>query len=484
MRPSRLFRTSSFRLTLLYAGLFLVSGLILFGVVYWPAAEYAVQDENLEIGVEFTAIQDEAKLAGYDRLPGIIADHLRERRDLHAVYLLAAPDGQKRAGNVPAMPPQIGRMKFKLELDGRKRDIRAQGFFLENGDYLLVGQDTVSLHEMKELIARAFGTSAAATFLLAIAGGLLMSRSVLRRIEMVSRTSRAIVQGDLSNRVPLRDTDDEFDHLAVSVNTMLDRIEDLMGRMRQVSSDIAHDLRTPLTRLRQRLEHARRRAYSIEELHQALESSVADVDAILETFGALLRIAQIEAGGRATELAPVDLSKLIANLVEDFAPAAEDRGQTIDAEIEAGLVVDGDRELLTQMLVNLLDNAVRHSPPKAQIAVRAKHNYGAAELIVADTGPGIPAAEREKVFRPFYRLEASRTTEGSGLGLSLVAAIAAQHRATVTLADNEPGLRATVTFPLGHVAQSTVGDAARTPDGQFHPVKDPRLHAAGIRPKG
>lgn len=455
MFPTRLLRTSSFRLTLLYAGLFSVSALILFGVTYWPAAEYAANDESAEIGVEFRSIEDEAKLAGYDRLPEIIADRLRERRDVHAVYLLADAAGNKLAGNAPPRPPILGAMKFKFEVGDENRTIRAQGFRLANGDYLLVGQDTASLHEMKELIARAFGTSAAATLLLAILGGLLMSRSVLRRIEGVSRTSRAIVEGDLSNRVPLRNTDDEFDHLAVSVNTMLDRIEDLMSRMRQVSSDIAHDLRTPLTRLRQRLEHARRRSYSTAELHDLLDCSVADVDAILDTFGALLRIAQIEAGGQASEATQVDLSKLARSLADDFAPAAEDRDQTIAAETSTGIMVKGDRDLLTQMIVNLLDNAVRHSPPKARILVGVARRGDAVELVVADSGPGIPETEREKVLRPFYRLESSRTTEGSGLGLSLVAAIAKRHNATIALTDNGPGLRVIVTLPLGAAAAAS-----------------------------
>lgn len=447
MRLSRLFRTSSFRLTLLYVGLFTVSALILFGVTYWFATDYAAQDEINEIGVEFAAIQDEAGLAGNERLPLIIENHLRQRRDVRAVYLLEDAQGRKIAGNINAMPPKLGPTMLALVLDGQPLEVRAYGYRLDNGYYLLVGQDTAVLREMKAVIARAYGVGLLITLALAVAGGAIISTTVLKRVESVGRTARAIVGGDLSQRVPVRGTEDEFDDLAGSVNAMLDRIEDLMRSMRQVSNDIAHDLRTPLTRLRQRLEHARRRAHSVEELHEALGLSIAQVDSILETFGALLRIAQIEAGGRTMPKSQIDVSKLLAGIVEDFAPAAEDHGQTLVAEIGPGLSVSGDRELLTQMVANLLDNAIRHSPTGARIWVQAKAAGGNLELAVADTGPGIPPQERENVLRPFYRLEASRTTDGSGLGLSLVAAIAKRHHATLSLADNEPGLRVALLFP-------------------------------------
>src|SRR4029077_7305872 len=325
--------------------------------------------------------------------------------------------------------------------------VRARGYNLANGDYLLVGQDTRTLRDMKALIVRAFGVGLVATLLLALLGGVIVSTTMLRRIDAVSRTARGIVAGDMSQRVPVRGTDDEFDELAASVNAMLNRIEDLMRSMRQVSNDVAHDLRTPLTRLRQRLEHARRRAQTTEELHEALAHSIAQVDSILETFGALLRIAQIEAGGRAREKSAINVSRFLTAIVDDFAPAAEDQGQTLVAEIDKGLSILGDPELLTQMVVNLVDNAIRHSPPGALICIEAKAVGDSLELAVVDNGPGIPSRERENVLRPFYRLEASRTTEGSGLGLSLVAAIAKRHDAKLSLGDNSPGLRVAVLFP-------------------------------------
>jgi len=448
VRASSLFHASSFRLTLAYAGVFLVCVLVLFGVTYWFVTGYATQDEIDEIGVEYASIRDEAQLAGMDRLPAIIDDHLRLRKDVRAAYLLMDAQGRKVTGNVDAMMPFGGARMMNLPLDGEIRAVRTYGYTLPDGQFLLIGQDTSTLNEMTSLIVRAFGVGLVVTMLLALLGGALISTRVLGRIETVGRTAHAIVEGDLSQRVPLRGRGDEFDDLATGVNAMLDRIEDLMRSMRQVSNDIAHDLRTPLTRLRQRLEHAHRRAHDVDELRNALAESITQVDSILETFGALLRIAQIEAGGRASPPSAVDVSKLLAGIVEDFSPAAEDHGQRIVADIEPGLKLSADRELLTQMIVNLVDNAIRHSPSGTEICVQGKFLNGAFELAVADSGPGIPPHERENVLRPFYRLEASRTTAGSGLGLSLVAAIAKRHDAKLSLADNGPGLRVAVLFPL------------------------------------
>jgi signal transduction histidine kinase len=442
-----LFKTWSFRLTLLYAGLFTLSVLILFGVIYWSALGYAAQDEADENDVEFHAIVDEAELTGYASLPRIIDNHIRQRADEPTAYLLEDIGLNKIAGNIPPMPPRDGIFGLKVVLNGIRRRVSASFYEMPNGDHLLIGQDSASLRDMKELVARAFGVSVAATLILGLIGGGIVTRSVLRRVESVARTSRAIVAGNLSQRVPLRGGDDEFDHLAASVNAMLDRIEDLMRSMRQVSNDIAHDLRTPLTRLRQRVELARRHKQSVPELQAALDDSTAQIDSILETFGALLRIAQIEAGQGITANAPVDVSALIAGIADDFAPAAEDRGQTIETCLEPGLKAAGDKALLTQMVVNLLENALRHAPPGAHIALTAAGTADGVRIAVSDNGPGIPAHERENVLRPFYRLESSRTTAGNGLGFGLVAAIVKQHGGTLNLEDNQPGLRVTVTLP-------------------------------------
>ena len=443
---TRRFHTSSFQLALLYAGLFAASILLLFTLIYWTAAHYAAQDQSNELDVEFRAIQDEARLSGEDRLPQIVTNHLRQRLGERAVYLLEDSQGRKLAGNLAALPPTVGELTLNVMLDGQQRELRAQGYRLAGGNFLLIGEDPRSLREMKQLIARAFSVSAVVTLALAVLGGWIISNRALSRVEAVGRTTQAIVAGDFSQRVALRGTDDEFDRLAASVNVMLDRIEDLMRNVRQVSNDIAHDLRTPLTRLRQCLERARSRAVSPEELREAIDASISQVDSILETFGALLRISQIEAGQRATPLAALDLSSLLAGIIDDWTPVAADRGQRMLSQVSPGLALHGDRELLTQMIVNLIENAIRHAPRGATITLLASLQARGVEIVVADTGGGIPAEERQNVLRPFYRMESSRTTEGSGLGLSLVAAIAKQHRAQLTLADNGPGLRVSVVF--------------------------------------
>ena len=253
--------------------------------------------------------------------------------------------------------------------------------------------------------------------------------------------------GNLAERIPTRGTGDDFDLLSVSLNEMLDRIHTLMEGLRQVSNDIAHDLRTPLTRLRQRLEIARTRSTTVDEYRQLVDTVIRDTDEILKTFAAMLRVAEIEAGTARARFAPVDLSALLKAIVELYAALAEDQQQSLEGRIDHGLVVRGDRELLTQMFVNLVENALRHTPPGTRIEVTAALVAGRPVCGIADSGPGIPPAERDKVFRRFYRLDASRATAGSGLGLSLVAAIAELHHVKVELTDNAPGLRVTLHFP-------------------------------------
>jgi signal transduction histidine kinase len=298
----------------------------------------------------------------------------------------------------------------------------------------------------RKLILQVFELSSAITLVLALAGGALMSGGLLRRIETISRTARDTMAGDFSRRIPLRGTGDEFDHLAASLNAMLERNAAAIESVRQVSNDIAHDLRTPLTRLRQRLETAQRWARSVEEWRLAAQRCITDMDAILETFGGLLRIAQIESGMPVHRFAKVDLSELLRTLAEVYQPMAEEKEQLFTADIASGLTVWGDLQLLSQMIANVIENAMKHSPREASVGLAASESPSTITLTVSDNGPGIPAEERKRVFRRFYRLEGSRTTPGSGLGLSLVEAIAALHDVSIDLTDNAPGLRVTLRF--------------------------------------
>jgi len=302
------------------------------------------------------------------------------------------------------------------------------------------------LHKMEEMVERSFLWGLAACMALALMGGIVASGRLLRRIESISETSRDIIDGDLKRRVPTGQVDDEIEHLAGSINAMLDRIQSLMEGLHQVTTDIAHDMRTPLTRLRQRLERAQRGDLDGMQLRELLVSTVKEIDITLDIFGALLRIAQIESGARKAAFGKVDLSELLRTVVELYRTDAEEKGQTVYENISGECVVHGDHELLMQLFANLIENAVRHAPDSACLVVSAAEIEERIEVQVTDSGHGIPIEERAKVLQRFYRLESSRTTPGSGLGLSMSLAIVNLHRATLSLSDNEPGLRATVSF--------------------------------------
>jgi signal transduction histidine kinase len=449
VRLPRPLRTSSFRLTILYAAIFGASGLLLFAVVAWSVNRFMVEQLDGTVANELAEVQADAGGLETRALKRIVDGLIVNSPGFY--YLLQGPDGQVIAGNMMAIRPQPGLRTLESTHQAADRrlsgGIRGRGVALADGGYLFVGVSDHQRGELREVVTRTFLLGLAVTVVLALAGGLVMSFGVLRRVEAVSRASRAIMAGDLTQRMTLRGTDDEFDHLGSSLNAMLDRIQDLMFGLQQVSSDIAHDLRTPLTRLRQRLELARRRESTVDGLYTAIDSAIVNVDAILETFGALLRIAQIEAGTRRAGFQSVMLDELLNALVEAYLPVTEEKGQILASQIEQGLRLRGDHELLTLLFANLVENAIGHSPVGAHISLEAKRVAGGIAATVADTGPGIPAAFRTKVLQRFYRLEASRTTPGNGLGLSLVNAVAVLHGASLGLSDNEPGLRCVLRFP-------------------------------------
>ena len=312
--------------------------------------------------------------------------------------------------------------------------------------FFVVGRSLYGLTEVQEVLLRSLAWGLGLTVLLALTGGIGLARNALRRIDTINSAFQDIKEGKLSQRIPSKGTRDDMDRLVANINDMLGRIEQLMANLQQVTNDIAHDLRTPLGRLRQGLEAARLKDSSIEEYRVAIDRAIEQTDTILETFGALLRIAQIESKVRRGRFAVVDLSEISNRVVEAYESAVEDASQALRADISPGVQVRGDKDLLTQMLANLIENAMRHCPEGTAIHVMLT-NDAAPALAVTDTGPGIPADAREAVLRRFYRLEESRTTSGSGLGLALVKAIAELHNAKLTLSDNSPGLSVSVQFP-------------------------------------
>jgi signal transduction histidine kinase len=471
----KILRTSSFRLTLLYAGLFGASALILLGVIYWATGVYMSNSLDAAIDSDITELEDSLQAGGDEALTAQVKERVRQAPYGPMYYLLENPKGGVVAGNIAPSYGREGRFDLKVpQSNSPSVAIRAHGITLDNHEYLIVGVDALPRREMRKLILRVFAWSSGITLVLAFASGALMSGGLLRRIETISRTARDIMAGDFSKRIPVRGrTRDELDHLVASLNAMLERNELAMESVRQVSNDIAHDLRTPLTRLRQRLELAQRRARSAEEWRRAADGCISDMDAILETFGALLRIAQIESGMPARRFAEVDLSELLRTVAEVYQPMAEEKEQRFTIEVAPGLTVRGDRELLSQMVANLLENAMKHSPAGAFIGLMTIQSPSAIDVTVTDSGPGIPVTDRGRVFQRFYRLESSRSTPGSGLGLSLVEAIAALHGATIELTDNGPGLRVTLRF-LAPDQRTLAGDrpAKQKTQGKPWAVKD------------
>jgi len=318
---------------------------------------------------------------------------------------------------------------------------------LVQGGTLVVAVDAEDLHDAHDLFLEQL-PFALAFVPLALPGALVVSAFALRRIELMSRATMRIRRGDLAERITLRGSGDEYDRLAANINAMLDAIQDLTQGLRQVSDDIAHDLRSPLTRLRRDLERLTGGGDVPLRVRQAIEAAIAQTDTILATFGALLRIAQIESGTRRAGFAPFAPSDLLRELVEAYEPVAEDAGKRLRLLPAAEITVVGDRQLMVQAAANLLENAIGHTPEGTHIEVGVIADGQHAAIVVADDGPGIPKEEREKVFARLYRLDRSRHTVGAGLGLSLVAAVAKLHRGTVRIEDNAPGVRVVVRLPV------------------------------------
>jgi signal transduction histidine kinase len=432
--------------------MFIISVAILLSVVYWIASRALDQQLVDSVERETTTMVEVNRRRGIDGNVRGIQVRTSDLRSPRRYYLLQSASGEHIEGNLPNMAPFVGwrSMPISAAESGsgprEQHSILALGTRLPSGHFLVVGENDFRTVKAREAIVVAAGWSIAITALLAIGGGILLGRGFLRRIEDVNRTSRAIIDGNLSDRVPTRGSGDEMDQLAVNLNAMLDRIESLLDSLKRVSDDIAHDLRTPLSRLRRGLEAARESARLQKDCVPQLEGAITEVDAILETFAALLRIAQIEAGTRRAAFEEVNLQDVATDAVQTYIAVAEDRRQQVRADLGVPATVQGDRELLTQMIVNLIENSIRHCAAGTQIAVGLAYEDGQAVLSVSDNGAGIPPQERDKVLRRFYRLETSRTTPGSGLGLALVKAVADLHGAALELANNDPGLRVTVRF--------------------------------------
>jgi len=451
----RLRSTLVFRLTALYCLLFAVSVGVLFAVVWIVTSR--TMTSQIAAGVEREAVSLADEYRATDAETAAASIERRLRRGGLSYYLLQDGVGTWIAGNIVPVEPILGFVQLEVRLQSRdqsadsqgrdRREAIGYGVLLSDGTYVLAAENIERLRNAQQAIRTAFVVAGGISILLALLGGLALSSGFLRRIEVVNRTAGRIMAGNLKARVPVRRNGDEIDNLAGNLNAMLDRIQSLMENLQQVSSDVAHDLRTPLARLRQNLEAARTTATTVEAFRTSIDAAIAETQGLLDMFSALLRIAQIESGSRRAGFSKVDLSELIEFVATTYQPVAEDHGDRLLSQIAPGLFVSGDRGLLLQLATNLVENALRHTPPGSTIQLQLQRDGSDIIVVVADDGPGIPAEEHEKVFRRFYRREASRTTPGSGLGLALVAAVAELHGARISLRDGKPGLVVELRFP-------------------------------------
>ena len=445
----RLLRTTSFRLAALYVAVFAGSALVL-GVAIFLQARAALQEQmDARIESEAAFLQGEFRKEGREHLVAVVQARGKGANALD--YLVEDAEGRHLAGEIPAgrgLGPGWTRIDVPqaTEDGGRPETVRALVVDLDNGAVLAVGSDLQQIDDLEEAIVKAFVWTIGPAAALGIIGGAGLSRVFLARVDAISRTVEAIISGDLARRVPTRGTGDDLDRLAAMLNHMLDRIAVLMGSLRQVSTDVAHDLRTPLTRLYQRLEEARAEGRSAAEYEAAIDAARAEAEGLLDTFSALLRIAQVEGASPHAGFREVDLSAVAEAVCDAYRPDAEEAGHVLTAAIAPGVRIRGDQELLTQALANLVENALRHTPPGTRIQVRLEGSSGHPVLSVEDDGPGVAPGDLPRLTERFYRGERSRTSPGNGLGLSLVNAIAELHGAELSLNEMKPGLRVSLSI--------------------------------------
>jgi signal transduction histidine kinase len=441
--------SSTFKLALIAIGTFGVIVSAIFSYVYLSTSSYVRSRSDRAIMTEYRSLQDAYERKGRDGLIALIQQRTADNGFADSVYILVAPSSAVLGGNLEAWPRTVtaarGWTEFRapepLSGAANRPLLRAMLETFPSGDRLLVGRDISDIDSFVDQIRIAVISGVALIFVVAGVASILVTRRTVGRIESINATSRAIMQSGLDKRIPLRGTHDEWDRVAENLNLMLDRIETLMGEIKQVSDNVAHDLRTPLTRMRGRLEKAYHGQRIGEDDQSLIGDTIADLDAVLRIFSSLTRIAQIETQARKGAFRTVNLVEISGEVVELYDAAAEQDGTRLTVVGDREVLVTGDRDLIFDAIANLVDNAIKHGRAGGQIAVANENIGGRPAISIADDGPGIPADQYEHVFKRFYRLEHSRYTPGNGLGLSLVAAVARLHGARIELLDNAPGLK-------------------------------------------
>lgn len=448
----RLLRSTAVRLAIGYALLFVLSAFVLVGFYWWRTSAYLEREVDAVILADTQAIGDRLQDFGLSGAIQTINQRIRQHADEHAIYLLADPSLAPVAGNLAAWPLRIGHntgwYQVELARDDKLYATRVLYVGLPRGFHLLVGRDVQDLVAIRHSIIDSLGSVVVVALLLAVIGGLLVRRAILHRVDAINRTASGIVQGDLTRRVPSYGSSDEFDQLARTINGMLQQIEVLVDGVRNASNAVAHDLRTPLAELRGRLEELLLDPPAPEETLRQIQAAVADLDRLIEVFNALLRLAEIDSGARLAGFRQVPLDSVAGEVIDLYGPLAEDKGIALQTHLPSGLTVKGDPFLLAQAIGNLLDNALKYSPARGTISLALEQGKdGGVDIIVTDDGPGIAPEEMPKVMERFFRGSAGQGSEGLGLGLSVVAAVARLHGGAVQLADANPGLIATLHLP-------------------------------------
>ncbi len=450
LRPIRIFKAESFRFAALFAVVFLALTGVLIVTVLWIVSgterDTLIEANESDITTVINGLHSEGIAEAIEVVQQRLGTPARGAPDTY----IAIEDsrGQVLAGNLPFVNCAARPFMLALRVAGHHHPQMVLGrcAALTATTQLFVGRDTFTMDATRERILHAFAWVALGTFAFAMVAGLFLGRRFMARVDAITQTCERVISGKFDERIPMRGRGDEWDRLARAINEMLDRISSLLENLQQVSSDVAHDLRTPLTRLRNRLEAAREKSTGVVDYSAAIANALEDTDKLLSMFSALLRISQIEAGTRVQTFAPVELSTLLEKLYQLYLPVAEDCGHTLTRELAQQLTIRGDAELLTQLFSNLIENALRHTPAGTHIRLSVAAVNGECMASVVDDGPGVPPEDLGKVTRRFYRGSSSRSTEGHGLGLSLVAAIAQLHGARLQLSDARPGLRVDLLF--------------------------------------
>lgn len=476
MAQTRLLVATPLRLALLAVAALLALLAVLIGWTFSETNTVLTRQVARAVAADMTALSEEFDRSGRAGLLAVIEE--RRLADPDAVFLLLGKKGGPQVGgNITYVAAEHDRagdgyvFHYARRPDAPQRLAAATQRTLADGSVLIVARDIEEQRAHIERVRLVLLGGMVAVALVGLGSGLLLSRHILRRIDGMSSASRAIMDGNLSGRIPRRGTGDELDRLAGSLNAMLERIERLMIGLREVSDNIAHDLKTPLNRLRNRAEAALRDDRGSPAWRDGLERTIEEADDLIKTFNALLLIARLEAGAIEETVEPMDLAEVVADVAELYAPAAEDAGFRLEHAASSPIPVRANRQLVGQALANLIDNALKYSAKRPHadtapiISITAVTQDGKAIVTVADRGPGVAAADRERVLKRFVRLEVSRSRPGTGLGLSLVTAVAQMHGGTLRLEDNEPGLRAILVLPLDRSPRPGISGKPLAPSG-------------------